>query len=107
MSRIVIGLLLLIPAVAGCQQADTYFYRPDKTIEQAKVDCENCHEALLRLSNSGSSIPDSDQVKDLDLAGDKCMQQAGYTILPKDQLPQGSSTLWIHRNLFNHGVAGK
>ena len=61
MKRIVIGALLLIPVIAGCQQGETYFYHPDKTVEQAKVDCETCHEALLRATVGGTATVYTDE----------------------------------------------
>ncbi len=103
-----ICIIVLIPVIAGCQHGNTYFYHPDKTIEQAKVDCETCHEPLIRATVGGTITPStSDYIESLDLAGDECMKRLGYSILPGSKLPSGVSTLAVHRNLFNHKMAGK
>jgi len=99
--------ILLLPAIAGCMESQTYFYHPDKTLEQAKADCETCHEALIRATSGGTVADNDAYFESLNRAGDKCMQDKGYSMLSKGKLPEGARTTPIYPRLLNHSVAGK
>ena len=92
--RTLITVLLLVMAgfvVSGCPSF--HWYNPDKTLKQAKRDCQECYdqarveaisEAILYKHKYGYQGSTGRSYRNLQF--DRCMKQKGYSLVPEDEL---------------------
>lgn len=77
--KLMMGVMLAIVLVAGCEQQ--YWYQEGKTFDECKADRDDCKAELRRRS-------DLNYVSGYELEFMKnCMEQRGYRLVPASDLP--------------------
>ncbi|MHC4741654.1 MAG: hypothetical protein ACYS8Z_07075 [Planctomycetota bacterium] len=91
MSKVVLIFLLLMTAGCGLSPGTRFWYHPQRTVEQAKLDVERCYdEAFLteqgRCYSPGSANDRRESLLYVEINARQCMEQAGYRRVSQEML---------------------
>jgi len=108
-----ISLMTLFLLMAGCGRIkDPVWYHPDKTLEQAEKDCENCYfEAFMSKPGTVLSPPYEDDRNNprmyIEMTARQCMKQAGYRRISAAKLKPDVRTKHGIAHSMDYFIAGK
>ena len=91
--------------LAGCS-SESFYYNPDKTLQEARADWEKCNEDLLRITFDGRVAEKEFVLEHFEDKAHQCMVDKGYRLIEKDKL-EGLQYESGKKGYIDYGVAGR
>lgn len=102
-------VLMILPAflLTGCSDVSTYYYHPQKTLEQAQADWLKCHDGLIRTTFKGTVIRKNFAIEYFEDEGARCMTDFGYIEVDEPDLHADVRKKQAAIGNIYYSVAGK
>ena len=92
--------------LAGCSGGSSYYYNPDKTLQETRTDWETCNEDLLRITFSGHVVEKEFILEHFEDQAHQCMIDKGYRLIEKDKI-EGLQYESGKKGYIEYGIAGR
>ncbi|MBN1815766.1 MAG: hypothetical protein JW828_00305 [Sedimentisphaerales bacterium] len=84
----------------------SYYYNPDKTLQEARADWNKCNEDLLRITFNGQVVEKEFVLEHFEDRAHQCMMGKGYRLIEKDTI-EGIQYESDKKGYIKYGAAGR